>query len=112
MAVMPPEDVKRPATVTAPLADTAACRVAAELTVRVLLLLVPRTALPCAVSVPVTDAVLAKVAAPVVLVVLAKVPVPATESACRVVLPPPDDTEMPPAMTVRPPLEMVTPPAS
>ena len=104
MAVMPPVLVRRPATVAA------ACRVVAALTVRVLLLLVPRTVLPWAVNVPVTAAVLANVAAPAALTELAKVAAPAADRACTLVVPPPDGTEMPPAETVRPPLKMLTAP--
>ena len=58
-----------------------------------------------------TAALLAKVAAPETVTVLAKVPADATESACRLVLPPPVGTVRPPAEIVRPPLEMVTAPA-
>ena len=59
-----------------------------------------------------TAAVLAKVAAPETVTVLANVPADATESACRLVLPPPVGTVRPPAEIVRPPLETVTAPAS
>ena len=92
----PEETVTCPLRVAAPVTPSELLKVAAGATASP----VPSMAAPAVLRVR------PSVAGPAALTELAKVAAPAADRACTLVLPPPEGTEMPPAETVRPPLEM------